>query len=51
MWDQMDEGDLVFFYVTKPVSGVVGYGIIEETIVEDYALWPNEIRQNRVSYP
>jgi len=51
LWEQMKKGDLLFFYATRPVSGIIGMANVEETIEEKTPLWPNEIRQGKVKYP
>ena len=43
---QMGKGDLLFFYVTSPVSGITGYGYLEEkfeaSFHKDRLIWPAE---------
>jgi len=51
LWEQMRGGDLLFFYATKPVSGIIGVAKVQETMKEDVPLWPNEVRQGKVKYP
>jgi hypothetical protein len=50
-WKALDRGDRVFFYVTAPVSGVVGTGSVGNKFVQDKPLWPDEMEAKRVIYP
>jgi hypothetical protein len=51
-WERISENnDLVFFYATVPVSGVVGYGIVRTKLHQPSPLWPRERAENRVIWP
>ncbi len=51
-WDALTEkNDIVFFYATTPVGGVIGYGTILEKIRQDSPLWPEERVKNEVIWP
>lgn len=51
-WDSFEENnDLIFFYATRPVSGVVGYGIIRTKLFQNSPLWPAERARNEVIWP
>ena len=50
-WKALDPKDIIFFYVTKTVKGVIGVGKIETKFVQDRPLWPDEIAENKVIYP
>ena len=50
-WDKLQKGDVVIFYVTSPISGVVGVGEVDSKFKQDKPLWPDEIREQRVIYP
>jgi predicted RNA-binding protein with PUA-like domain len=50
-WKALDPGDMVFFYVTSPVSGVVGVGNVTNKFIQDKPLWPDELEANKVIYP
>jgi hypothetical protein len=51
-WDSFEENnDLIFFYATRPVSGVVGYGIIRTKLLQNSPLWPAERARNEVIWP
>ena len=50
-WDSLAENDLVLFYATKPVSGLIGYGIVRTKFRQDRPLWPQEISEGTVKWP
>ena len=51
LWDSLSEDDLVLFYATQPVGGVIGYGTVRTRFRQDQPLWPQEIRENQVIWP
>lgn len=50
-WDQLGKKDLLFFYSTAPVGGLIGIGRVESKFRQDKPLWPDEVRGGRVIYP
>jgi hypothetical protein len=51
-WESLQENtDLLFFYVTTPVSGVVGYGLIRNKLHQTTPLWPEERARNELIWP
>jgi hypothetical protein len=50
-WEKLSSGDYVLFYATKPVSGVIGYGIVRAKFKQDKPLWPREVEEKRVIWP
>lgn len=51
-WERLEENsDIVFFYATTPVSGVIGYGLIRTKLRQDSPLWPDERARNEVIWP
>ncbi len=46
--ESLSTGDYVLFYVTKPISGVIGYGLVRTKFKQDNPLWPQEINEGRV---
>jgi len=50
-WKKLSSGDYVLFYATKPVSGVIGYGIVRTKFKQDKPLWPREEEEKRVIWP
>lgn len=51
VWDRISEGDLVLFYVTRPSSGIVGFGTIRTKFRQNHPLWPDELGRNKVIWP
>lgn len=51
VWRRISPGDYVFFYVTRPISGVVGYGVVVEKFRGKHLLWPQELKEGRVIWP
>ena len=51
LWDELCENDVIFFYATQPVIGVIGYGVVKTKISQDKPLWPQEIKEKRVIWP
>jgi hypothetical protein len=51
-WEAMVENnDLVFFYATSPISGVVGYGLLRAKLQQNSPLWPDERVRNEIIWP
>lgn len=50
-WLALAPNDLILFYVTGKVKGIVGYGIIRSKFYQDVPLWDAEIREGRVKWP
>lgn len=50
-WEKLAQGDHILFYSTKPVSGVIGYGVARTKFKQDKPLWPQEIEQRKVIWP
>lgn len=50
-WENISAGDYVLFYATKPVSGIIGYGVVRTKFKQDKPLWPQEVREGRVVWP
>lgn len=51
-WENLlQEGQYLFFYTTRPISGIIGYAKVGEKIVGKEPLWPDEIEMNKVKYP
>lgn len=51
IWNEIQSGDGVIFYATRPVSGIIGYGVIKTKFKQDRPLWPQELREGRVIWP
>lgn len=50
-WERISKGDILIFYVGRPISGIIGFGKAEAKFKQDRPLWPDEIRANQVIYP
>lgn len=50
-WKALDPGDVLFFYITRTVRGIVGVGRAENKFIQDKPLWPDEIEAGKVIYP
>jgi len=50
-WLAIAPDDLVLFYVTGKVKGIVGYGVIRGKFYQDIPLWKAEIREGHVKWP
>jgi predicted RNA-binding protein len=50
-WEKLEKGDILLFYATSPIGGLIGLGLVESKFKQDKPLWPDEIRENRVIYP
>jgi hypothetical protein len=50
-WEKLERGDILFFYATSPVSGVIGLGRIESKFKQDKPLWDKEVKENKIIWP
>lgn len=50
-WKALDPGDCIFFFVTRPLSGVIGVGRVQTKFIQDKPLWPDEIALRKLLYP
>ena len=41
-WDKLSEDDFLFFYVTYPISGIIGFGKFKIKYVQYRKLWDNK---------
>ena len=55
LWNELSNGDIVFFYVTRTIKRIIGVGRVQEKLdpqtYQPKPLWPDEIRENKVIYP
>jgi len=51
LWESLSEGDRVLFYATRPVGGIIGYGVVRTKFKQDKPLWPQEVREGKVIWP
>lgn len=50
-WESLAKNDTVLLYVTKPVSGIIGYGAIQSKFRQTKPLWPQEIAEGKIIWP
>lgn len=50
-WEKIEKEDILVFYVSRPVSGIIGFGTTETKFKQNKPLWKDEIRANKVIYP
>lgn len=50
-WKALEKDDILFFYITKTVKGIVGIGRMENKFIQDKPFWPEEIEASKVIYP
>lgn len=51
MWEAIVEGDRLLFYVTLPISGVIGYGTVRRKFRQNSPLWPQEVKARKSLWP
>lgn len=51
IWEEIREFDIVLFYVTRPISGVIGYGTIKTKFKQTEPLWDDELKAHKVLWP
>jgi predicted RNA-binding protein len=51
LWERLEEGDVLIFYVTSPVSGIIGHGTVRTKFRQNQPLWPQEIKEKKVLWP
>lgn len=51
MFSQVAQGDFIFFYITAPVKGIVGYGRVKGTKRDRSPVWPEELSVGNAIWP
>ena len=51
LWENINEKDLLLFYATKPVGGIIGFGSIQTKFKQKTPIWPDEIKIHEVIWP
>jgi hypothetical protein len=51
IWERLQKGDLLFFYASKPIKGIIGVARIENKFKQDKPLWAQELEENKVIWP
>lgn len=50
-WEQTRPGDVVYFYATAPVKGIIGYGTVARVKVDEKPFWPEEKEKGHTLWP
>ncbi len=50
-WESLAENDMILFYATQPIAGLIGYGSVQTKFRQDQPLWSEEIKQRKVVWP
>ena len=51
LWENLNEKDIILFYVTRPVGGIIGYGVVRTKFKQNKPLWPYELKERKVIWP
>lgn len=51
LWEGLNEGDVLLFYATQPVGGIIGHGILRTKFKQNRPLWPQELREHKLIWP
>jgi len=51
LWEAIEKGDVVCFYVKKPTKKIIGFGIIYKKFQKSEIFWPDEIISKKVLWP
>lgn len=50
-WESLAENDMILFYATQPIAGLIGYGSVQTKFRQDQPLWSEEIKEKKVIWP
>ena len=50
-WETLAENDIILFYATNPVAGLIGYGSVQTKFRQDQPLWSEEIKEGKIIWP
>jgi predicted RNA-binding protein len=51
LWNLLEEGDKILFYVASPIMGVVGCGKVTTKFRQTNPLWPDEVQKGTALWP
>lgn len=51
VWQNIKQGDTLLFYVTQPLSRIIGYAKVSKTFEGKDLIWPDEVQDNELKYP
>ena len=49
-WLAIQLNDIILFYITGKVKGIVGYGTVRNKFYQDVPLWDSEIKRNCIKW-
>jgi len=51
-FEKLKIGDILWFYATSPVSGIIGLGSVKDKYVDEINLfWPEELNKKQIIWP
>ncbi|MEM5861294.1 MAG: EVE domain-containing protein [Candidatus Aenigmatarchaeota archaeon] len=51
-FEQMNVGDILYFYSTSPISGIIGFGRVKDKYIDEKNLvWEDELKRKEVIWP
>lgn len=51
-FEEMDVGDILYFYITSPIRGIIGFGRVKDKYIDEKNLiWEDEIKRKEVIWP
>jgi len=50
-WLAIAPNNVILFYISGKVKGIVGYGVVRNKFYQDVPLWGDEIKESRVKWP
>jgi predicted RNA-binding protein len=50
-WETLAENDIILFYATNPIAGLIGYGSVQTKFRQDQPLWSEEIKEGKIIWP
>ena len=50
-WLAIVPNDVILFYVSGDIKGIIGYGIVRSKFYQDKPLWEAEIKEGKVKWP
>lgn len=51
LWNKSEIGEEIAFYVTKPIQKIIGFGVIQNKIVDNKLIWPDELFFKKSLWP
>jgi len=51
LWNLLEEGDKLLYYVASPIMGIVGVGNVTTKFRQTNPLWPDEVNKGTVLWP